>query len=100
MSNKPTRAQLLAQSLLEAAKKAETNKSYSCPGCGMVLEGWRPSEETSGTDNDDDGNVGDRPDMPEEFDDKAKALKAKYAGRKLSVVDNILITRGIDPLED
>jgi hypothetical protein len=95
--SKPTLAQLLLES---SRKHAETNKSYSCPSCGFVLEGWRPNEETSGTDDDDEDDVGDRPDMPDEFDNKVKALKAKYASRKLSVVDNILINRGFDPFED
>jgi hypothetical protein len=39
-----------------AQYKAETSKSYACPSCGAVLEGWRPDEATSGVDNNDEDN--------------------------------------------
>jgi hypothetical protein len=59
----------LAQLLADAAKKAETSQSYECPNCGAVLEGWRPSEETSGTDNDDEDNEGDGSE-PDDYDNR------------------------------
>jgi hypothetical protein len=81
----------LAQLLNEAVKRAETSKPMSCPHCGEPLPaGWRTDNMTSETQENDPDNDGDA----------AKALQARYAGRQLSVVDRILLNRGIDPFEE
>jgi hypothetical protein len=56
----------------DAAKKAETSRSLACPSCGAPLpESWRTDDVTSDdSSNDDEDNVGDRPDLPEEFDNR------------------------------
>jgi hypothetical protein len=85
--SKPTLAQLLN----EAQRRSETSQPLSCPHCGAVLpEGWRTDDVTSETKENDPDNDGDA----------AKALKVKYADRQLSVVDRILLNRGIDPFEE
>jgi hypothetical protein len=70
MSTRPSLAQLLAESARNVERKrAETSKDYTCPHCGGVLEGWRPSEITSDTKNDDDVNEQD----VQELDAKGKS---------------------------
>jgi hypothetical protein len=86
-----------------AEKKAETSQRLSCPHCNEPLpESWRTDDITS--DNDDPDNKPDgEDDDDQDFDDradKATALKAKYADRKLTVVDRILVNRGIDPFTE
>ena len=49
--------------------KAETSRSYQCPNCGADLEGWRPSEVTGDTENDDDVSEMDDPDIDGDEDD-------------------------------
>jgi hypothetical protein len=79
-----------------------------CPSCGYKgseadfepdddgdSDGFR-TDSVTGESGDPD-NEGDR---PAEYDNRLKALKAKYAGRNLTVVDRILINRGIDPFTD
>jgi hypothetical protein len=69
----------------------------SCPHCGEPLpESWRTDPATSGTSEDDEDNEPDDDDRA----DKAAALKAKYVNRKVTVVDRILVNRGIDPFTD
>jgi hypothetical protein len=69
--NSHSRLDLLAKSMARAAQKAETSKEYPhCPNCGQVLEGWRPNEETSGTDNDDDQNEQDNGAEVNEYDNR------------------------------
>lgn len=74
-----------------------------CPSCGY--KGSEPDfepdtdEESDGYSTDDvtsSSGAGD----PDNTGDAAKALKAKYANRHLTVVDRILLNRGIDPFED
>ena len=49
---------------------AETSKSLKCPHCGELLpDGWRPSEVTSDTDNNDDVNEQDG-EPPAEYDNR------------------------------
>ena len=124
--NADERKKLLAQSLREAAKqaeqervdkatvtritaavtaklglKAETSKPMSCPHCGEPLpESWRTDPTTSGTSEDDEDNEPDDDDDDDDRASRAAALKAKYANRKLSLVDRILIKRGIDPFTE
>jgi hypothetical protein len=122
--NADERKKLLAESLREAAKqgeqeratvaritaavtaklglKAETSKPMSCPACGEPLpESWRTDPTTSGTSEDDEDNEpDDDDDDDDDRADKATALKAKYANRKLTVVDRILVNRGIDPFTE
>jgi hypothetical protein len=99
MSDKLTTIQsdrlTLAQLLAESARKhhAAESKQSKCPSCGAVLpESFRTDDVTSETGQKDPDNVGDRPEVT--------PLKAKYANRHLSVVDRILVNRGIDPFED
>jgi hypothetical protein len=69
--NRHSRLDLLAKSMARASQKAETSKEYpTCPSCGAVLEGWRPSEETSGVDNDDDQNEQDNGAQPDDYDNR------------------------------
>jgi hypothetical protein len=85
----------LAQLLAESARKhhAAESKESKCPACGALLPGsFRTDDVTSETGNNDDQN--------EQDNVAAKALKAKYANRHLTVVDRILMIRGFDPFED
>lgn len=81
-----------------------------CPSCGYKgpesdfepdtddeSDGFRTDPVTGESGQNDPDNEGDR---PATYDNKVKALKARYAGRQLSVVDRILVNRGIDPFED
>jgi hypothetical protein len=52
---------------------------------------------TGESGQDDPDNEGNR---PATYDNKVAALKAKFAGHNLTVVDRILVNRGIDPFED
>jgi hypothetical protein len=94
-----------------AGKNAETSKPMSCPSCGEPLpENWRTDDITSDSDSNDDPDnkpdgedEDDDDDDDKDFDDRASraaALKAKYANRKLSLVDRILVKRGIDPFTE
>ena len=60
-----------------AQHKAETSKSYECPNCGHVLEGWRPDEATTSGTSEDDPDNGDDDDTDDndgrELDAKAKS---------------------------
>jgi hypothetical protein len=90
MSTRPSLAQLLAES---ARKVAAESKQSKCPSCGALLpESFRTDDVTSETENNDPDN--------EQDNVAAKALKAKYADRYLTVVDRILINRGFDPFAD
>jgi hypothetical protein len=85
----------LAQLLAESARKhhAAESKQSKCPSCGALLpESFRTNDVTSETGQKDPDNVGDRLEVT--------ALKAKYASRHLSVVDRILINRGVDPFTE
>jgi hypothetical protein len=74
MSTRPSLAQLLAESARNVERKrAETSKDYTCPHCGGVLEGWRPSEITSDTKNDDGVNEQDDDEDVQELDAKGKS---------------------------
>jgi hypothetical protein len=91
--NSHSRLDLLAKSMARAAQKAETSKEYpQCPNCGQVLEGWRPSEETSGTDNDDPENEGDGVDGADqdkdEFDNLRPIDRLNSLTRNLASVSN------------
>jgi len=104
--NREERAKLLADSLREAAikaqeeqdlqrqiarvtaivnaelAKAETLQSMVCPHCGGVLEGWKPDDETSSTQNDDDVNEQDDVDIDgDDDDDHVRELDAKAKSR-------------------
>jgi hypothetical protein len=81
-----------------------------CPSCGYKgpeadfepdtdddADGFRTDPVTGESGQNDPDNEGDR---PAEYDHRLKALKAKYAGRNLTVVDRILINRGFDPFAD
>ena len=60
--------------MARASQKAETSKEYpQCPNCGQVLEGWRPDEQTSGVENDDDQNQQDNGAQPDDYDNRRMA---------------------------
>lgn len=64
--------------------EAETSKPMSCPNCGEPLpESWRPSESTSGTDNDD-------------VDDN----DTEYDDRKLTPLQRALKSKGLNPFAE
>jgi hypothetical protein len=102
--NKATVARITAAVTAKLGLTAETSKPMSCPHCGEPLpESWRTDPTTSGTSEDDEDNESDDDDDDDDDDDradKAAALKAKYANRKLTVVDRILVNRGIDPFTE
>ena len=60
--------------MAQLAKRAKRSKPMSCPNCGEPLpESWRTDDVTSdGDSNDDEDNIGDRPDLPEEFDNRRR----------------------------
>jgi hypothetical protein len=71
------------------AKRAETPKPMSCPRCGEPLpESWRTDPATSGTDNEDDVNVGDGAEVP------------NYDNRKLTPLQRALKSKGIGPFAE
>lgn len=112
MNNRPDKAKLLAESLRDAARKAEEERAHNaqvaritaavraklaplvaetaqqkCPHCGEILpEGWRTDPVTSGTDNEDEDNVGDRP--------------AEYDNSKLTPLQRAPKSKGIDPFKE
>jgi hypothetical protein len=82
-------ARITAAVTAKLGLKAETSKPMSCPHCGEPLpESWRTDPTTSGTSEDDEDNEPDDDDDDDDDDrtDKAAALKAKYANRKLPLV--------------
>jgi hypothetical protein len=60
-------------------------------------DGFRTDPVTGESGQNDPDNEGNR---PATYDNKVAALKAKFAGHNLTVVDRILVNRGIDPFED
>ena len=67
---KPEIEKILAQ------YKAETSQPMKCPNCGELLpDSWRPSEETSGINEDDDVNEDD--DTDDDDDDRELHANAK-----------------------
>ena len=83
-----------------------------CPSCGYKgpesefeshtdeeSDGFSTDDVTSATGDSDPDNRQDGARVPN-YDNKVKALKAKYANRHLTVVDRIMINRGFDPFEE
>jgi hypothetical protein len=108
--SKPSLAQLLHESAKAHQKRASDDDQLVCPSCGYRgpesefepdddsdSDGFRTDDVTGESGQDDPDNEGNR---PATYDNKVAALKAKFAGHDLTVVDRILVNRGIDPFED
>jgi hypothetical protein len=93
---------------------AEAGDDLTCPSCGYHAaatefesdagddaDEFRTDDVTGVSDgNVDDSNQGDAAKVPKWDNRRIDALKAKYANKRLSVIDRILVNRGVDPFDD